>query len=421
MVADDHMSALGNRDSQDREPKRAAGTLRRRQGFACRQGVRLRLPPAPTSGQRADRPAPRRPAAGRAGRAPEGPRRHPGRPRQPPRQLPRRRPEGRPQCPEGLDEAREAFAQEIPQATRQRDQGGRFVSTGKPEPIFAPRRRGRRGATRATAAPTRASSNRRGEPPMAGLKKGTPFRSPRNVLQPPPTTMTSQPKISRQSASGKRPTMPIQTAKNQTRGPVAEGDAGEDTSPRYKIQVDGAEVEVSLNEALQGLPARRDVQLPHAPDGRGRQDHRPARRRGPGRARRLHPALPAPGAGVPRPDPQGAQLGAALQGRPGRRAPARKQLQGRLRHPERHPPAARRRRSRRPINDNAQRTASYARAEFDKFRAKNKLANQTEVDNAISLDAAHRDRATASARTRSARPTTSACCRSSTRPPSTTT
>ena len=42
--------------------------------------------------------------------------------------------------PEGLDEAREAFAQEIPQATRQRDQGGRFVTTSsKPEPIFAPR------------------------------------------------------------------------------------------------------------------------------------------------------------------------------------------------------------------------------------------------------------------------------------------
>ena len=41
--------------------------------------------------------------------------------------------------PEGLDEAREAFAQEIPQATRQRDQGGRFVSTNKPEPIFQPR------------------------------------------------------------------------------------------------------------------------------------------------------------------------------------------------------------------------------------------------------------------------------------------
>jgi len=32
----------------------------------------------------------------------------------------------------------------------------------------------------------------------------------------------------------------------------------------------------------------------------------------------------------------------------------------------------------------AQQTASYARAEFDKFRARNKLANQTEVDHAIS-------------------------------------
>ena len=31
----------------------------------------------------------------------------------------------------------------------------------------------------------------------------------------------------------------------------------------------------------------------------------------------------------------------------------------------------------------AQQTASYARAEFDRFRARNKLANQTEVDHAI--------------------------------------
>ena len=33
--------------------------------------------------------------------------------------------------------------------------------------------------------------------------------------------------------------------------------------------------------------------------------------------------------------------------------------------------------------DHAQRTAAYARAEFDKFCSKNKLANQTEVDKAI--------------------------------------
>ena len=41
--------------------------------------------------------------------------------------------------PEGLDEAREAFAQEIPNATRERDQAGRFVSTRAPEAIFQPR------------------------------------------------------------------------------------------------------------------------------------------------------------------------------------------------------------------------------------------------------------------------------------------
>jgi len=34
-------------------------------------------------------------------------------------------------------------------------------------------------------------------------------------------------------------------------------------------------------------------------------------------------------------------------------------------------------------NANAQRTASYARAEFDKFRSKNKLSDQASVDKAI--------------------------------------
>ena len=40
---------------------------------------------------------------------------------------------------EGMDEAREAFAQELPQAERPRDQSGKFVATTKPEAIFQPR------------------------------------------------------------------------------------------------------------------------------------------------------------------------------------------------------------------------------------------------------------------------------------------
>ena len=177
---------------------------------------------------------------------------------------------------------------------------------------------------------------------MAGLKRGSPFRSPRNALQPPQRSMTSQPKISRQSASGMPPTMPIKTMKNQTRGPVPKGSEGEDASPRYKIQVDGAE---RRGQPQRGAAAatsakrrsitrmRQMVEVAKTIDQRGVG--------GPAGARGLHPALPAPGAGVRRADPQGARLGAALQARPGRRPHARNNYKARLRHAQRHPPAAR--------------------------------------------------------------------------------
>ena len=42
--------------------------------------------------------------------------------------------------PDGLDDARDAFANEIAPASQPRDQAGRFVATSsKPEPIFQPR------------------------------------------------------------------------------------------------------------------------------------------------------------------------------------------------------------------------------------------------------------------------------------------
>ena len=115
--------------------------------------------------------------------------------------------------------------------------------------------------------------------------------------------MTAQPKMSRQSGSAKPPTMPIQTLKNQTRGPVPTGAKAKTPRPRYKIQVDGEEREVSLNEALRGYQReetfntrmRQMVEVAKTIDERGAQAQ--------ASARGLHRALPEPRAGVPGADP----------------------------------------------------------------------------------------------------------------------
>ena len=140
---------------------------------------------------------------------------------------------------EGLDEAREAFAQEIPQATRQRDQAGRFVPTSsKPEPIFAPRDlegddsgdMSDGGADQRLLEQERRVADGRSE---EGDRGDAP--KPAKRRQPPPTApMTAQPTISRQSASSARPTMPIKTSKLQTRGPVPMGSKAKTPRPGTK-------------------------------------------------------------------------------------------------------------------------------------------------------------------------------------------
>ena len=77
---------------------------------------------------------------------------------------------------------------------------------------------------------------------MAGLKKGMKiapggaFKMARGPGMPPPTTTTAQPKMSRQSGSAKPPTMPIQTLKNQTKGPVPKGAKARTPAPGTKFR-----------------------------------------------------------------------------------------------------------------------------------------------------------------------------------------
>ena len=196
--------------------------------------------------------------------------------------------------------------------------------------------------------------------------------------------------MSRQSASGMPPTMPIKTMKNQTRGPVPKGSEGEDASPRYKIQVDGEEVEVSLNEALRGYQReetfnhrmRQMVEVAKTIDQRGAE------------------AQQARDAYIQLCQHQEQEFAALIPKEPDweqlyKQDPAgAHELENNYKAVYGTLNAIRQRRAaaqQEAYNDHAQRTASYARAEFDKFRSKNKLANQTEVDNAIGCDAADRD------------------------------
>ena len=161
-------------------------------------------------------------------------------------------------APEGLDEAREAFAQEIPQATRQRDVSGRFVSTGKPEAIFQPREveGDDRGDTRDGGADPRLLEQER---------RVADGRSEEGDDVPKPAKRAATPANDNDGAAEDQPPERIgegaddadPDAEKPDKGDGAEGDPGEDASPRYKIQVDGAEVEVSLNEALRATSARR--------------------------------------------------------------------------------------------------------------------------------------------------------------------
>jgi hypothetical protein len=285
---------------------------------------------------------------------------------------------------EGLDEAREAFAQEIPQATRQRDQGGRFVSTNKPEAIFQPREvegDPLTGDTRDGGADPRFEEQERriadgrseeGEPVQKPAKR-VPAASNDNdePAEPQPPERIGQ-EADDADQDGEKP----------DKGDGSEPEPGEDASPRYKIQIDGEEHEVSLNEALRGYQReetfnqrmQKMVEIAKTVDERGSQAQQ-ARDAYIQLCQRQEEEF---GALIPK-EPDWNQL---YKDNPA----AAHQLENNFKAVYGTLNAIRQRRAaaaQEAFNDNAQRTASYARAEFDKFKSKNKLNSQGEVDKAI--------------------------------------
>jgi len=285
-------------------------------------------------------------------------------------------------APDGIDEAREAFAQEIPQATRQRDQAGRFVSTGKPEAIFQPRdiEGDERGDTSDGGADPRLLEQERrvadgrseeGEPAPKPAKRAP---APANDNDEP---AEDQPPERIGEADDADP-----DAEKPDKGDGADGDASEDTSPRYKIQVDGEEKEVSLNEALRGYQReetfnnrmRQMVEVAKTIDQRGAEANL---------AREAYIQLCQNqeqefAALIPK-EPDWEQLYRQDPAAAHQLETNYKQVYGTLN-------AIRQRRAQaqqEAFNANAQRTAAYARAEFDKFRARNKLTDQQSLDKAI--------------------------------------
>jgi hypothetical protein len=295
--------------------------------------------------------------------------------------------------PEGLDEAREAFAQEIPQASRPRDQGGRFVSTRAPEPIFQPRP--------IEGDPLTGDNSDAGADPrfLEQERRIADGRSEEGDEDRERSSAKNNAARSRRAAAdqgdddaaadepperiGKEADDADQNAEGKDKGPDAEGEPGEDAGPRYKIQVDGEEREVSLAEALKGYAReetfnhrmRQMVEVAKNVDERGAQAQavRDAYINLCQRQEQEFAAL------IP-PEPNWEQL---YRDNPG----AAHQLESNYKAVYGTLNAIRQRRAaaeQEAFQANAQRAAAYSRAEFDRFRAKNKLHDQANVDKAIS-------------------------------------
>jgi hypothetical protein len=284
--------------------------------------------------------------------------------------------------PEGLDEAREAFAQEIPQATRQRDQAGRFVTTqGKPEPIFAPRDVE---GDDAGPDPRYLEAERKAADGRSDERDDNVQGKPAKRAHAPARDEDDEP------AENQPPERVGQDAddagedgEKPDKGAAAEGDDVEDASPRYKIQVDGAEVEVSLNEALKGYQREETF------NGRMRQMVEVAK----AIDQRAAQAQAQRDAYIQLCRNQEQEFAAVIPQEPNweelyKVNPAQAhQLENNFKAVYGTINAIRQRRAaaeQEQYRESAQRTAAYATAEFDKFKSKNRLANQTEVDKAVS-------------------------------------
>lgn len=285
--------------------------------------------------------------------------------------------------PDGLDEARDAFAQEIPNATRQRDQAGRFVSTNKPEPIFAPRD---------VEGDERGDTSDGGPDPrlLEQERRVADGRSEEgDAAQKPAKRVPAAANDNDEPAEHQPPERIGQEAddagddgEGTDKGAGPEQEPEQDTSPRYKIEIDGEEREVSLNEALRGYQReetfnhrmKQMVGVAQAIDQRGAEASQ---------ARDAYIQLCAQ---------QEVEFAALIPKEPDwetlyKTDPAAahnlennyKAVYGTL-HGIRQRRAAAQQEA---FNDNARRTADYARAEFNKFCARNKLTDQASVDKAI--------------------------------------
>jgi hypothetical protein len=257
---------------------------------------------------------------------------------------------------DGIDEAQAAFAQEIPEATRPRDQSGRFVSTNKPEAIFQPRE----------VEGDEFGDTSDGGPDPRLLEHEQRVADGRGEDEPPKPKKAANDNAETANDNAD-PNKPKPEEGEDPEKPKTEE---EDDSPRYKVNVDGNEVEVSLSEALKGYQReetfnhrmRQMVEVAKTIDERGAhaQQARDAYiqlcQRQEEEFQALIPKEPDWDA-LYKADPAGAH-----------------QLEQNYRHVYG---------TLNTIRQSAQQTAQYARAEFDRFVQKNKLANQTEIDSAI--------------------------------------
>jgi hypothetical protein len=286
--------------------------------------------------------------------------------------------------PEGLDEAREAFAQELPQATRPRDQAGKFVATSKPEAIFQPREieGDERGDTRDGGPDPRLLEQERRIADGRSEEGDAVQQKPAKRAPAPADNQHGPAQDEPPERLGEGPDDADPDAEKPDKGADAEGDPGEDASPRYKIQVDGEEREVSLNEALRGYQReetfntrmRQMVEVAKTIDQRGAE------------------AQSAREAYIQLCQHQEQEFQALIPKEPDwdalyRQDPAAaRQLEQNFKHVYGTLNQIRQRRAQaqqEAYQAHAQQTASYARAEFDKFRAKHKLSDQASVDKAI--------------------------------------
>jgi hypothetical protein len=332
--------------------------------------------------------------------------------------------------PEGVDQAAEAFAQEIAPQSRPRDQAGRFVPANKaPEPFLQPRplEGDERGDTRDGGADPRLEQHERsvangwtepGQEPRSDDGRQRRSRDPARweaddgLRQTEPADglgvrpdgdagATQSARQARrdderqqQEAEPERigaeeaddagsDNAQSDEARKDAEGADAERQPESDPGPRYKVQVDGEEKEVTLSEALKGYVSGETftqrmgqlVDVAKAIDQRG-QEAVQARdayiamcQRQEQEFQALIPKEPGNWDELYRSNPQAAHeleknfrfVYGTLNEIRSRRAAAESQA----------------------YTENVKRTADYAKSEFNKFCSRNKLTNQVEADRAI--------------------------------------